>query len=152
MPIANRSSHGRHHSAASGGLRQNEPTNESDKGDLRHSGSPTTLSINNGNLNVANGAAMNVQHVANMRKRPHSSRNGSQSGNAQNGNGQTLVGAAAGGAGPGLEFVDLAAWAADVAPQIAIPADSSSALLAAAAAVSSTHLTRGSRYSPVSFH
>ena len=151
MPIANRNNHGRHHSASGVGLRQ-ESTNDNDKADLhhnlRHSGSPN-LSLSNGNIN-GNGTLPVSSHPSN-RKRPHSTRGGgaAQSGNAQTGNGQVTAGPTSGTNGSGLEFVDLAAWAADVAPQIAIPADSSSALLAAAAAVSSSHRTLGNRYSPV---
>ena len=147
MPIANRS-HGRHHSATGVALRQ-ESNNDNDKGDLhhnlRHSGSPNLGLNGNGTHSV------NSQHRPNIRKRPHSSRSGviGQNGNTQNSGGQMVSVPGSGASDPGLEFVDLAVWAADVAPQISIPADSSSALLAAAAAVTSSHRNLGNRYSPV---
>ena len=147
MPIANRISHGRHHSATGVTLRQ-EPANENDKNDihLRHSNSP--LLTQNGN---ASHHPVNSQHRPNNRKRPHSSRSGviSHNSNNQNTNGQIISGQGGGATDPGLDFVDLAVWAADVAPQISIPGDSSSALLAAAAAVTSSHGNLGNRYSPV---
>ena len=148
MPIANRISHGRHHSATGVTLRQ-ESTNENDKNDihhsLHHSGSP--LLNQNGNTSHS----VNSQHRPNNRKRPHSSRSGviAHNNNGQNTNGQIVPGQGAGATDPGLDFVDLAVWAADVAPQISIPGDSSSALLAAAAAVTSSHGNLGNRYSPV---
>ena len=84
MPIANRSSHGRHHSATGVTLRQ-ESANENDKNDLhhslRHSGSPHLTQNGNGAHPVSS------QHRPNIRKRPHSSRSGviSHNGNGQNG-------------------------------------------------------------------
>ena len=146
MPIANRSSHGRHHSATGATLRQ-ESSND-DKNDLnhglRHSISPHSGQNGNGPH------SMNTQHRPNIRKRPHSSRNGviGHNSNPQNTNGLVPV-QGANANDQGLDFVDLAVWAADVAPQISIPGDSSSALLAAAAAVTSSHGNLANRYSPV---
>ena len=146
MPIANRSSHGRHHSATGVTLRQ-ESANENDKNDLhhslRHSGSPhLTQNVNGVTHSVSS------QHRP-IRKRPHSSRSGVIGQNSQNTNSQIVTGQGANASDPGLDLVDLAVWAADVAPQISIPGDSSSALLAAAAAVTSSHGNLGNRYSPV---
>lgn len=149
MPISNRGSHGRHHSATSVTLRQ-DSSSDSEKSDLhhnlRHSGSPHLTQNGNGSH-----AIINSQHRPNNRKRPQSSRGGviGLNSNTQSTNNQ-IVGAAGGAVSdPGLDFVDLAAWAADVAPQISIPGDSSSALLAAAAAVQSSHGNLGNRCSPV---
>ena len=143
MPIANRSSHGRHHSATGVTLRQ-ESANENDKSEfsLRHSGSPHLAQNGTGAHPVVS------QHRPNIRKRPHSSRSGviGHNSNSQNSNSQIVSGPGANANDPGLDLVDLAVWAADVAPQISIPGDSSNALLAAAAAVTSSH---GNRYSPV---
>ena len=143
MPIANRSSHGRHHSATGVTLRQ-ESSSDNDKSDfnLRHSGSPHLPPNGSGAHSVSS------QHRPNIRKRPHSSRSGviAHNGSGQNTNSQIVSGQGANASDPGLDLVDLAVWAADVAPQISIPGDSSSALLAAAAAVTSSH---GNRYSPV---
>lgn len=146
MPIANRISHGRHHSATGVTLRQ-EPTNENDKNEIHHS----SLRHSNSPLLSQSVNPVNSQHRPINRKRPHSSRSGviSHNINSQNTNGQIVSGPGAGATDPGLDFVDLAVWAADVAPQISIPGDSSSALLAAAAAVSSSHGNLGNRYSPV---
>ena len=147
MPISSRSNHGRHHSATGGSLLRQEANNESDKSDihhnLRHSGSPN--SGLNGNAN-----AVNLQHRPN-RKRPHSSRSGviGQNGNSQNSNAQIVSVPGVGANESGLELVDLAVWAADVGPQISIPSDSSNALLAAAAAVTSSRRNLGAHYSPV---
>ena len=71
MPIANRSSHGRHHSATGVTLRQ-ESSSENDKSDfnLRHSGSPHLTQNGSGAHSVSS------QHRPNIRKRPHSSRSG----------------------------------------------------------------------------
>jgi len=148
MPIANRISHGRHHSATGVTLRQ-EPTNENDKNDIHHSLLHSNSPLLNQNGNTSH--PVNSQHRPNNRKRPHSSRSGviSHNSNSQNTNGQIVSGQGAGATDPGLDFVDLAVWAADVAPQISIPGDSSSALLAAAAAVTSSHGNLGNRYSPV---